>query len=191
MQKRRPEALGPQLPLQRPQLLGQLPTVGRVDVRGEAAQQLFHMIPAQTGTLRRKRGCQWVLPPESRELPVGGGVREAVSRLPVRPRSTARERWGGRTHLFLLQAQILRQRGQLLLQHRGQHGPALALLVQQAQPRTLLGGRGLLRPGLLRHPSVMGSRRWRAGSNTGQPPPPQGLNPGSCIFMPPSQGFKR
>lgn len=86
MQKRRPEALGPQLPLQHPQLLGQLPTVGRVDVRGEAAQQLFHMIPTQTGTLRRKRGCQWVLPPESRELPVGGGVREAVLRLSVRAR---------------------------------------------------------------------------------------------------------
>lgn len=39
---------------------------------------------------------------------------------------------GRAAHLFLLQAQILRQAVLLLLQHRGQHGPALALLVQQA-----------------------------------------------------------
>lgn len=54
VQKCRLKALGPQLPLQCPQLLGQLPAVGRVDVRPEAVQELFHKIPAQTGLLRRK-----------------------------------------------------------------------------------------------------------------------------------------
>lgn len=38
VQKCRLKALGPQLPLQCPQLLGQLPAVGRVDVRPEAVQ---------------------------------------------------------------------------------------------------------------------------------------------------------
>lgn len=61
---------------------------------------------------------------------------------------------GRAVHLLLLQAQILCQRGQFLLQYRRQHGPALALLVQQAQSRTLLRGRGLLGPGLLGYPWV-------------------------------------
>lgn len=56
VQKCRPKALGPQLSLQSPQLLGQLPAVGSVDVCPEAAQQLFHIVSAQTGPLRRKRG---------------------------------------------------------------------------------------------------------------------------------------
>lgn len=38
VQKQRPKALGLQLPLQGPQLLGQLPAVGSVDVLPEAAQ---------------------------------------------------------------------------------------------------------------------------------------------------------
>lgn len=38
MQKRRPNALGPKLPLERLQLLGQLPAVGCVDMRPKAAQ---------------------------------------------------------------------------------------------------------------------------------------------------------
>lgn len=38
LQKLRPKALGAKLPLQGPQLLGQLPAVGSVDVRPKAAQ---------------------------------------------------------------------------------------------------------------------------------------------------------
>lgn len=48
------------------------------------------MITAQTGTLRRKRGCQWVFLPESRELLVGEGEREAIHRLPVRTQPPGR-----------------------------------------------------------------------------------------------------
>lgn len=70
---------------------------------------------------------------------------------------------GRAAHLFLLQPQILRQLGQLLLQHLGQHGPALALLMQQAQPRALLGGRGIFRSGLLRHPGCNGERPMEGG----------------------------
>lgn len=67
MQKRRPEALGPQLRLQRPKLLGQLAAVGSVDVRPQAAQELFHVIPAGPGTLRRQRVVRG-RPPESAEV---------------------------------------------------------------------------------------------------------------------------
>lgn len=58
---------------------------------------------------------------------MGLGLGEAMSR---RPSVLYHQGALGRAaHLFLLQAQILCQRGQLLLQHRGQHGPALALLM--------------------------------------------------------------
>lgn len=97
--------------------------------------------------------------------------------------SHPREHWGRPAHLFLLQAQTVRQRGQLLLQYSRQHGPALALLMQQAQPRTLLRGRGLLGSWFLGHPSATGSCGWRAGSNTIQPPPPEGSNPGSPFYF--------
>lgn len=87
--------------------------------------------------------------------------------------------WDAHTHLFLLQAQTLRQRGQLLLQHRGQHGPALALLVQQAQPGTLLRGRGLLGPRFLRHPSATGEL-WMEGR---WPQRPAASTPGSESWL--------
>lgn len=122
------QALGPQLPLQGPQLLGQLPAVGRVDVRPEAVQQLLHKIPAQTGVLRRK-----AFPLEPRGMLVRGWDwgRPLAGVLPALRHQGA---LGRAAHLLLLQPQILRQLGQLLLQHLGQHGPPLALLMQQAQP---------------------------------------------------------
>lgn len=65
---------------------------------------------------------------------------------------------GRAAHLFLLQAQALRQGRQLLLQYCSQRGPAPTLLMQEAQPRTLLRGRGLVSPRLLGHPGC--SEEW-------------------------------
>lgn len=87
------------------------------------------MIPAQTGTLRRKRRVVsgWVFSPEPKDAGWGLGLwRRPVGVPSVLDHQGA---LGQAAHLFLLQAQIFRQGGQLLLQHSSQHGPTLALLV--------------------------------------------------------------
>lgn len=71
LQKRRPQALGPQLSLQGPQLLAQLPAVRSVDLCPEAPKQLFHMIPAESRILKRE-GRPWMFASQSTEMLAGG-----------------------------------------------------------------------------------------------------------------------
>lgn len=86
------------------------------------------MIPAQTGTLRRKR---WVISGYISSEPRDAGYGLGLWKRPVGVQTILDHQGalGQAAHLFLLQAQIFRQGGQLLLQYAGQHGPTLALLV--------------------------------------------------------------
>lgn len=95
IQKGRPQALGPQLSLQGPQLLGQLPAVRRVDLCPETAKQLFHVIPAESRILRREGPS------------VGVPIRSQPRSLLVGHQSLAQPdhqgALGRAAHLFLLQ----------------------------------------------------------------------------------------
>lgn len=66
LQKCRAQALGPQLSLQGPQLLGQLPAVRSVDLCPEAPKQKFHMIPAESRILKNK-GRPWLFASRSQQ----------------------------------------------------------------------------------------------------------------------------